>query len=303
MSERILKALMQLFSLIAKGDTGSETGREVVRLFLQQQLNRELVEKYLKVYDSFFEEYHGTSDEADTKKRKRISRSSVKILKICVAINLELTQKQKVIVLFRLLEFVNSNGVIDAQEVDFVHTVADTFNIDDQEFLQCLHFVKAEKDDEQDSDKVLVVNNIENPPLKRAHHIYAESLQGQLRVLNVASVNLYVFRYFGTETLFINGQPVRANSVNILSQGSSIRTSGLAPIYYSDIVSKFMRASVQHELIFEASGIEYYFPEGNQGLHSIDIRERSGQLIGSWVRVVPENLRYCTSSMVQQDQR
>lgn len=271
---------MQLFSLIAKGDTGSETGREVVRLFLQQQLNRELVEKYLKVYDSYFEEYHGSSDEADTKKRKRISRSSVKILKICVAINLELTQKQKVIVLFRLLEFVNSNGVIDAQEVDFVQTVADTFNIDDQEFLQCLHFVKAEKDDEQDSDKVLVVNNIENPPLKRAHHIYAESLQGQLRVLNVASVNLYVFRYFGTETLFINGQPVRANSVNILSQGSSIRTSGLAPIYYSDIVSKFMRASVQHELIFEASGIEYYFPEGNQGLHSIDIRERSGQLIG-----------------------
>jgi ABC-type multidrug transport system ATPase subunit len=271
---------MQLFSLIAKGDTGGGSGREVVRLFLKQQLNRELVEQYLEVYDNFFAEYHGTSDEADTKKRKRISRSSVKILKICVAINLELTQKQKVIVLFRLLEFVNSDGFIDAQEVDFVQTVADSFNIDDQEFLRCLHFVKATVEDEQDSDKVLVINSVENPPLERAHHIFAESLRGQIRVLSISSVGLYVFRYFGADTLFINGQPVRAYAVNILSEGSSIRASGLAPIYYSDIVSRFMRDSVQHELIFEAANIQYFFPEGNQGLHPINIRERSGQLIG-----------------------
>ena len=271
---------MQLFALVAKDETGSEGGRKVVKTFLEQQLNKELVTQYLKVYDDYFIEYHGGANEQDEKKRKRISRSSVKILKICMAINAELTQKQKVIVLFRLLEFVNSDGSIDGQELDFVNTVSDSFNIDEREFFRCLHFVKATAEDEQDSVNILVVSNIKEPKLERAHHIYADSLHGQIRVLSIVSVNLYVFRYFGSDTLFINGQPVRTGTVNILSQGASIRTSGAAPIYYSDVVGKFMRATADHDLVFEVSEIEYVFPGGKKGLHKLDMREQSGQLLG-----------------------
>jgi hypothetical protein len=126
MSERILKALMQLFALVAKDESFSDSGRKVVRVFLEQQLNKELVLQYLEIFDQFFIEYHGGPDEQDDKKKKRISRSSVKILKICMAINAELTQKQKVIVLFRLLEFVNSDGSIEGQELDFVITLSDS---------------------------------------------------------------------------------------------------------------------------------------------------------------------------------
>lgn len=271
---------MQLFALVAKDETGNESGRKVVKVFLEQQLNKELVTQYLEVFDIFFKEYHGSADEQDEKKRKRISRSSVKILKICMAINAELTQKQKVIVLFRLLEFVNSDGSIDGQELDFVNTVSDSFNIDEREFLRCLHFVKANSDDDQDSDNILVISNVKEPGYERAHHIHADSLHGQIRVLSIASVNLYVFRYFGSDTLFINGQPVRTGTVNILSQGASIRTSGVAPIYYSDVVGKFLRATADHDLVFEIAGIEYFFPGGKQGLHKLDMRERSGQLLG-----------------------
>lgn len=280
MSERILKALMQLFALVAKDESFSDSGRKVVRVFLEQQLNKELVLQYLEIFDQFFIEYHGGPDEQDDKKKKRISRSSVKILKICMAINAELTQKQKVIVLFRLLEFVNSDGSIEGQELDFVNTVSDSFNIDEREFLRCLHFVKADHTDEQDSDNILVVSNQNKVKFKRAHHIYAEAFHGQIRVLNIQSVNLYVFRYFGTETLFINGQPIRSGRVNLLSQGSSIRTSGISPIYYSDIVGQFMRATVDHSLIFEARNIEFEFPGGKKGLHDLNMRERSGQLLG-----------------------
>jgi ABC-type transport system involved in cytochrome bd biosynthesis fused ATPase/permease subunit len=89
-----------------------------------------------------------------------------------------------------------------------------------------------------------------------------------------------VFEYFGTETLFINGQPVHSGRVNILSQGASIRTAGLSPIYYSDIVGRFMRATVETDLVFEAENIEFLFPGGKQGLHTLNMRERSGQLLG-----------------------
>ncbi|MFC2175394.1 ATP-binding cassette domain-containing protein [Bacteroidota bacterium] len=281
MSERILRALMQLFALVAKDDeTFSDSGRKVVKVFLEQQLNKELVTRYLDVFDNYFREYHGAENEQDEKKKKRISRSSVKILKICMAVNSELTQKQKVIVLFRLLEFVNSDGSTNAQELEFVNTVSDTFNIDEQEFFRCLHFVKATTNDIQDSENILVVNNGDGANLKRAHHIHADGLQGEIRILSIASVSLFVFKYYGTDTIFINGQPVRVGSINILGQGSSIRQSGLTPIYYSDVVGRFMRASVDHNLIFEIKDIEFFFPNGKQGLHKLNMFEEAGQLLG-----------------------
>ena len=43
MSERILKALMQLFAIVAKVDGLTNTGRDIVQSFLKQQLNQELV--------------------------------------------------------------------------------------------------------------------------------------------------------------------------------------------------------------------------------------------------------------------
>ena len=52
MSEEILKALMQLFAIIAKQDEGiSEAERNYVENFLKTQLNDELVVDYLALFD------------------------------------------------------------------------------------------------------------------------------------------------------------------------------------------------------------------------------------------------------------
>ena len=281
MSERILKALMQLFALVAKDEGLGKGSMVVVKRFLGQQLNKELVYQYMAVFDQFYEKYHGGSQGADDeKKRRKISRSSVKILRICTDINAELTQKQKIIVLFRLLEFVGSDGSIDGQGLDFVATVSSTFNIDDQEFLRCLHFVRSTRKETQDSECILVVNQRQAPGLEHAHHIRIEGFQGELRFLNVASVGLYVFRYLGKDTVFMNGQPVRGGTVNILSNGSTIRGAGNSAIYYSDVVRRFLRASVQNEFVLEAKELKHFFPSGKQGLHPLTFSEKSGQMIG-----------------------
>ncbi|MBT4774979.1 MAG: hypothetical protein HON99_04610, partial [Crocinitomicaceae bacterium] len=68
MSERILKALMQLFAIIAKVDMEevdgggfkiSGGGRDIVRLFLRQELNQELVNEYIKLFDEYLTVHQG----------------------------------------------------------------------------------------------------------------------------------------------------------------------------------------------------------------------------------------------------
>jgi hypothetical protein len=57
MSERILEALMQLFALVAKTDGVNNNGKSVVENFLKQQLNAELVNKYLALFEKNLEKH------------------------------------------------------------------------------------------------------------------------------------------------------------------------------------------------------------------------------------------------------
>jgi len=133
MSEPILKALMQLFAIIAHPTSSAGERRKIVEYFLNRQINKEAAQQYLDVFDEYYA-IHLEKLKEKSKRKKRTSSSSVRVLKICTEINEELTQKQKNVVLFRLLEFIKSGGEVTEQEMAFVTTVADTFNIPQEEF-------------------------------------------------------------------------------------------------------------------------------------------------------------------------
>ena len=69
MSERILKALMQLFAIVAKVNLNDDeiradqSSRLIVKLFLQQDLPSELIDKYLKIFDEFIKERHSSQEK------------------------------------------------------------------------------------------------------------------------------------------------------------------------------------------------------------------------------------------------
>ena len=67
MSERILKVLMQLFAIVAKVNLNDDeiradqSSRLIVKLFLQQDLPNELIDKYLLIFDEFIKERHSST--------------------------------------------------------------------------------------------------------------------------------------------------------------------------------------------------------------------------------------------------
>jgi ABC-type multidrug transport system ATPase subunit len=279
MSERILKALMQMFAIIARVNGVNDSGRFIVQSFLKQQLNQELVDQYLAIFDEFLEAHHSVSKKKDGS-AKRTSLNSVKVLKICTQINGELTQVQKVVVLIRLIEFISSNEEISEQEMEFVITVAETFNIDEEEFIRCMKFVQAKEDTAPDSSKILVLDNKTNHDFINTRHLYAEGITGQVRVLWIPSVNMYALVYYGNSDLYLNGQLISKGKIYILTPGSSIRSSKVKPIYYSDILSAFLTDTSKAKVSFVVKHLEYKFKSGKVGLHDINFSEDSGKLIG-----------------------
>jgi ABC-type multidrug transport system ATPase subunit len=270
---------MQMFAIIAKVDGINNTGRQIVQSFLKSQLNLEQVETYLKIFDEYLESHQNTSKKKEGA-AKRTSLNSVKILKICTQINQELEQPQKVIVLIRLLEFIHSSNEISEQENEFVLTVADTFNIPMEEFNVLTSFIVDGIDVVPNNPNILVINNNENGVQNLSKHIYCETLPQDVRVIQIESVSMYALRIYGNYELQLNGQGISKERVHIFTPGSSIRSSKIKPIYYSDVIGRFLSDESQARITFEVKNLEYKFKGGKLGLRDININEESGKLIG-----------------------
>ena len=283
MSESILKALMQLFAIIARPEDESEDiendRRSVVESFLRQQLNQELVREYLKVFDYYYELYQEKQSEK-SKTKKRTSSSSVRVLKICTQINEELTQQQKVVVVVRLLEFVKTEeNSITEQEMAFISTVAETFYIGNEEFEQIYQFIMNGGTNTSFHSKILLIDHTEGYG-SEVKHIQTHSLQGQINILWVEHANIYFLRYSGNDELYLNGHLLRRDKVYVMNNGSSIRNPKITPIYYSDIVARFTLDKIKERIVFEVNDVEYRFKGGKIGLNRMSFAYESGHLVG-----------------------
>src|ERR1700752_126977 len=277
MSEKILKALMRLFAIIAKADVNPTEARGVIQSFLKLQLNNEQVLEYLAIYDDFLAQQNEGAD--GEKKKRRLAVNSVKVIVICEQINEELTQKQKFIVLLNLIDFVTHNSAVSEQEMEFISIVSGTFNIPESELNQCLELaIKADVKELNDSPLFLNVSNSKN--VSTLKHLDSDGLNGNIIVLKINSISTYLFRYYGTSELLLNGQAISPGKIYILSQGSSIRSSKILPIYYSDIVGCFMQDAAASKWVFDVRNITYQFKGGKTGLYPLSFTENSGKLIG-----------------------
>ncbi len=296
MSERILRALMQLFAIIAKVDEvqddvddadiiptiRSSRGVKIIESFLKSELSSSDVNKYLSIFDNFLNETRG---KLFSKRggNKRTSLQAVKVLRICSQINEELTQRQKMIVLVRILEFINTDNQQTEKEQDFVQTVADAFNISFKEYT-ALNELTATKGNglgdlvDTEDHFYYVPNN--NFTFEHAESSIVEGLDAPIQVVNIESVNTMFFRYYGMDELIINGQIVAVDKTYMFNIGSTVRTSKSSQIYYSDLVSRISQFDVSKELTFSAKNILHSFAFNQTAIHRMSFSTNSGNMIG-----------------------
>ncbi|MES2799423.1 MAG: ATP-binding cassette domain-containing protein [Bacteroidota bacterium] len=278
---------MQLFAIIAHVDEGenfdenqtlrSSKSVRIIESFLRSEISAQLVEQYLDLFTDYLNTIHQKQSKKDGEK-KRTSVNSVKVLRICSQINEELTQRQKIIVLIRIIEFIQSNDVVTDQENEFVNTVADAFNIDTVEYDLISYFILGKRGDISTNDAIIHVSN--NSELQDDSNIFLEGLNHEIRILHIKSVNLLFFRYFGNDEVSLNGQFVPNHRTHIYTQGSTLKTTKSKSLYYSDVLSHFLKSSHSTKLNFKLENLSYKFKTGQMGLQPIDLDVESGNLIG-----------------------
>jgi len=284
MSSGILQALMHLFAILGAGNQGDDNlkvSRGIVAMFLRQQLNKELVDEYMEIYEGFIDKYRRRNKNG--KQAKRASLSSVKVLRICTRINEELAQKEKYFVVLRLLEFITSFENVSKQDWEFLDLVTETFNIENSDYQNLIQLVNLEEGSgvlDVENTVFLVVDNKKESSYSLTKHIYAEGMEGTIVFVHIADENMFLFRYFGKRDLSLNGQSMIQNRSYLFLQGATIRGARIMPLYYSAVIFEFIDLKVENTIEFRAENCSYYFSKKKQALHQFNLVEHSANLIG-----------------------
>ncbi len=264
MSEPLLKALLKLFVIVAKEDDITESERNKVIDFLNQHLNTTKVDYWLKYFD-----------EIGSKALQNIDESGVadmqELLSYCKRINVELTKKQKTVLVKELIELILADGVITRKEDDLVSAIANATNISQEDVEKFKDLVLSSENDSKD----FLIASKEEGDRK-----IVRDIPGILFFMYSTSSDSYFVKWIGSGEIQLNNRILQPGGIHIFPTGSSIRSQNHDPIYYSDVVAYFHNDEMVDPISFDVNNISYKFPNGNLGLRDINIHEKSGKLIG-----------------------
>jgi ABC-type multidrug transport system ATPase subunit len=273
MSEEVLRALMQLFAIIANQDGGSGSTHELyVKRFLKSQISDDRIPEFLEYFRSFIKDQSG--EEEGT--RRTSMKDSVRTLAICKKINKTLNQKQKVIVLARLEEFVNQEASVSGSRNELLTTAADVFNVSKDDF-QAIRNLFAPQATDYTGDVLLVADEPVQGFEGRFYEVHGFPGSSVFLYLREAGLLLLVYR--GSAEISLNGLPVNPGQVYVFSPGSALRHNR-GTVFYSEIINRFLNETFSRNVHFTAAINEHRHPGGKMALHRITLNEKSGTLTG-----------------------
>ena len=160
MSEELLKAILQLFAIVAR-ERITDAERTNIKEFLSLHLNREATNYYLKLFDEF-----AASHQIDA--RQDLSTFDVdtqqfvddwaKIMQIVKKVNQALTMQQKVVLIVKIIELVFADDNISERQANLIFYIGQSLKIPQVDVQALKSFVIGHDIDELASKNVLIID-------------------------------------------------------------------------------------------------------------------------------------------------
>jgi ABC transport system ATP-binding/permease protein len=282
MSEELLRAIIQLFAIVAR-ERITEDERTNVKEFLSVHLNRESTAFYLKLFDelSHSHKIDTAQDLAslDVDTQQFVDDWS-KIMQIIKQVNQALTMQQKLVLVIKIIELVYADNEISDRQGNLIFYIGQALKIPQHDILALRTFVTGQDIEELASRNVLIIDEGSGAHEYPGPRIVSKDLTGLIAILRLPDAETYFIKYLGITTLYLNSILLRSRKIDVFPTGSTIRGDKIEPIYYSDIIGKFRVGESESRITFTADHIFYHFRSGRAGLQNINIAEQGGKLVG-----------------------
>ncbi len=282
MSEELLKAIIQLFAIVAK-ERITEDERANIKDFLSLHLNQEGLRYYLNLFDEF------------CKVNKRVANPAIanvdedtlqfvddwaQIMTISKKVNQALTMQQKAVLIVKIIELVFADNELSERQGNLIFYIGEALKIPLKDLQAMRSFVIGQDIEELASRQILVIDEGSDTVAHPGPRIVSKNLTGLIAILRLPDIETYFIKYLGITSLTLNSVPLKSRKIDVFPTGSTIRGNKVDPVYYSDVVGKFLTDENGTEISFVAEHIFYHFASGRAGLQNVSISEHGGKLIG-----------------------
>jgi len=281
MSEELLKAIVQLFAIVAK-ERITDDERANIKEFLSLHFNQEAIRHYLNLFDEFCKANRrlavtglGNVDD-DT---LEFVDDWAQIMQICKQVNQALTMQQKVVLVTKIIELIFA-GEISERQGNLIFYIGEALKVPMKDLQLIRAFVLGQDMEELAHKSIMIIDEGSDTFVHPGPRMVSKNLTGLIAILRVHDIETYFIKYLGISSIYLNSVPLKSRKVYVFPTGSTIKGSKIEPIYYSDVVGKFLVGESKTQLSFVAEHIFYHFKSGRAGLQNITIAERGGKLIG-----------------------
>lgn len=281
MSEELLKAIVQLFAIVAK-ERITDDERANIKDFLSLHLNQEATRYYLNLFDDFCKTNKRLVDSnlnVDAETLEFVD-DWAQIMQIAKKVNQALTSQQKAILALKIIELCYSDGELSERQSNLVFYIGEALKIPHRDVKALTIFVQGQDIEELASKNILIIDEGSGAPDFPGPRITAKDLTGLIAILRLPEIETYLIKYLGITSLYLNSIPLKSRKIDVFATGSSIRGTKIEPIYYSDVVGKFLFEESDTDISFIGEHVFYHFKSGKAGLQNINIAETGGKLIG-----------------------
>lgn len=282
MSEELLKAIIQLFAIVAR-ERITDDERNNIKEFLSHHLNRNAIKVYLDLFDEFASTYRTepiqelSTLDVDT---RQFVDDWARIMQIVRQVNQALTMQQKLVLVIKIIELVYAEVTLSERQSNLIFYIGQGLKIPRNDIQSLQDFVTGQDIDELSSRNVLIIDEGSGEQVYPGPRIVARNLTGLIAILRLADAEIYFVKYLGISVLYLNSMLLRSRMIDVFPAGSTIRGNKIEPIYYSDVVGKFLTGENQALVTFSADHIFYHFKSGKAGLQNVNIAEQGSKLIG-----------------------
>jgi ABC transport system ATP-binding/permease protein len=232
MNENILRALMQFAALVAQINQSHfrKNAHALIKTFLEQKQGnkdtRNLLKNYLELYNNYVKDYESKINISEPGSINNY------IQNICSSLIGELTLNERLILLFSLLELIQSDNLITNEESDFTRNVAVEFKINALEYEKAYDLiVNRQPLNIQSSDYCLISDNLsenseelegiwisKNKPDKETkfHSIHKTGLDGKIFIVRFKQPDLLALKYEGESKISLSQNSILPNKYYIL---------------------------------------------------------------------------------------
>ena len=177
MSEKVLKAILQLLALIAREDGITEEEEQSVVHFLREEVSRQDMDTYLDLFRKYVTLFNEQPN-------------SESLEEICERINKEQSNNQKAIILIRLMEMIIADGQVSLQENELVYKISKQLYFSKKITDLIKQFVLATTANNINSEHMLLIDDEPEKSSTPTKKMRMANLDGFVAVLKISDFEI-----------------------------------------------------------------------------------------------------------------